>query len=498
MRLTGIICLFFIVISCATKPDFPTTKTDEITKEASDIDKPKVDLPQVAIKQKESIEQEEPKIQSEEQYVDSFAKNLSNDLKNKSINEVLEDFKAIPEDYKNNSELNYLQVSLLLSAGELDEAEKKGKELEENNKNNPDITVLNALVAQEQGKNQQSVNLINNVLKKYPSHVGANIIRANMYMPVKNFSMANKHYLKALEKEPKNEDALFGYGQTAWYLENIKHADKAFTKLSEINPENDMAWSYRAKLAAEKNDYKKAIEYIEKAIKYAPNYYYHQLNAGSYYLALEQYDKTEQAWTKAISINDSYFLAYAYRGGFYDEQGEYQKAKLDYQKVVKYNPNYFYAHESLALLSWHEQDWETARKEFVEAYKSTKNNLSYALMISATYHKQGKVNENKEFVGKAMRNLDRQSLDYAMLRLYYDGLADSSVLRKVLATESRTTRGKMLFYMALFYELEGIKELANQYYLEVFEMNAPLFFEYRLTQWAIEKLNKDEIQNSAG
>ena len=101
---------------------------------------------------------------------------------------------------------------------------------------------------------------------------------------------------------------------------------------------------------------------------------------------------------------------------------------------------------------------------------------------------------NKEFLSKAMKGSDKQSLDYLMLRLYYDGLADSAVLNKVVNNNSRTTKGKMLFYMALFYELKGNTPLANKLYLEVADMDSPLFFEYKLTQWAVEKMKPEDKQ----
>ena len=44
-------------------------------------------------------------------------------------------------------------------------------------------------------------------------------------------------------------------------------------------------------------------------------------------------------------------------------------------------------------------------------------------------------------------------------------------------------QGKMYYYLALFYDMFGGTELANEYYAKVVSMNSPMFFEFRLAEW---------------
>ena len=44
----------------------------------------------------------------------------------------------------------------------------------------------------------------------------------------------------------------------------------------------------------------------------------------------------------------------------------------------------------------------------------------------------------------------------------------------------------MLFYMGLYYELNGFTEKSVEYYTKVKSMNAPLFFEYRIAEWGLQ------------
>ena len=43
----------------------------------------------------------------------------------------------------------------------------------------------------------------------------------------------------------------------------------------------------------------------------------------------------------------------------------------------------------------------------------------------------------------------------------------------------------MLFYMGLFYEINGSMESAREYYAKVTAFQAPMFFEYRIAEWGL-------------
>jgi hypothetical protein len=60
-----------------------------------------------------------------------------------------------------------------------------------------------------------------------------------------------------------------------------------------------------------------------------------------------------------------------------------------------------------------------------------------------------------------------------------------------VAEETNSTiKGKMTYYLGLFYELNNAPELAQKFYLDVQTLTAPLFFEYRLNDWALANYSK--------
>ena len=44
----------------------------------------------------------------------------------------------------------------------------------------------------------------------------------------------------------------------------------------------------------------------------------------------------------------------------------------------------------------------------------------------------------------------------------------------------------MLFYLGLYYELNGNSKVAEEYYAKVTAMQAPMFFEYRIAEWGLQ------------
>ena len=241
------------------------------------------------------------------------------------------------------------------------------------------------------------------------------------------------------------------------------------------------------KLAAEEYNYVRAIKLTQDALLYDPDNYDFYLDMGTYYRYQGKYSESIKCWDKAVEILPDYFLAYAYLGGIYDEQEKFDQALYNYRKVIETNPDYYYAYESTAILEYHFGNYANARALFDKAY-SYSGSFAYKLMNIAMYLKEGNKNEAKKIAQELMKTLDRESTEYNMTRLYVDNYsknAESTLVNKINKEDNSNKRGKMLFYMGLFYEINGSMEMAREYYSKVTAMQAPMFFEYRIAEWGL-------------
>lgn len=413
-----------------------------------------------------------------------FAQALGSALENGSVEDALLLFEKMPAGLENDVDLQILRASLLLSAGRDTEAESLAAALLSSAPKNVDVLGLNVMIAKKNGNSAQKTQFLRQILQVDPQNPDANIELGSEQALKRNYRSARDYYRKALAADPENEEALFGFGKMSYYLEKDDDAKKSFNKILEINSQNASALSYLAKFEAEKLQYRKAVEYVNKAIQYEPDNGDYYLDLGTYSRFSGKYDDAEKAWKKAVELEPDYFLGYAYLAGLCEEQDRRADALAYYKKVVEKNPEYYYAYESIAMFEWEKGNYSAARAAFDAAGKGNSGSISYKLMTAACLIKEKKIQECRTYTEKVMKGMDRNSIEYLAVRLFHDMSGDAPFTLKVQNETNRTTRTKMLFYLAVYWELKGNSSLAHKYYAEVADVQGASFFEARLAQWA--------------
>ena len=383
--------------------------------------------------------------------------------------------------------MQLIYASLLVSAGRLEEASRVTDKLLASHPDNTDVMMLSVMLAKASGDSSAKNARLKELLAIDPHNSDANVALADDQMLRRNYKLAGQYYRKGLEKDPEHIDALSGYGQASYYLGDDRASRSAFEKIIELDPDNSIAYSFLGKLEAVEENYYEATKNIEKAIAIDDDIYDYWLDYGQYLRYQGKFEEAEEAWIKARDLSPDFFLGYAYLAGLYDERNRFDEALEMYRKVIEYNPQYYFAYESIGMLAWHEKNYSEARESFEMAYAAYSDNVSYPLMIAATYLKEGKTKEAKNFLSKVMRNRATDSVEYMMLRLYYDGLADQRVAQKIANESDRNMKGKMMYYYGLFNEINGNDVQAKKYYTDVLALNSPMFFEYRLAEWAVDE-----------
>lgn len=473
------------LLSCVSKPAEPVEKNAQEKAEVKPATEP--EKKEVATVEQETQKETEKKAEPEVFTPLNFAEDLKETLDTGTASDALTLFENVPPEYKEDFSLNLLQASLCVSTGDVDKAAELSRKLEEKEPENIEVLVLNTMIAKRSGDEKRKVELLKKILEKDPKNADALVEMGHDQMLRKkpNFKVARNYYEQSIKADENETEGWFGYGQASYYLRDDDTAKKAFETLIEKDPKYSIAYAYMGKLYAEKENYFEASKYIEKAIELDPDYYDYWIDDGLYLRFRGKLNEAVEAWTKAVNLKNDYFLAYVYRASVYDELKEWDKSLEDYRAILKYKPDYYYAHESVGMLEWKKGNSTEARKHFEQALKVNDKNLSYKLMIAATYIKEKKNAELKKFIDNQIRNMNRSSAEYAILRLYLDGIAASSVDLKIRKEKSVSTKGKMLFYLGMFYELHGNDEMAKKYYIEVNEMQAPMFIEYQMNEWLL-------------
>ncbi|MBR6153179.1 MAG: hypothetical protein IKQ43_01955 [Treponema sp.] len=418
----------------------------------------------------------------------SFMNDLLSAVENDGYEYALSLYDSVPSKYQSDTELQIIKASLLLSTNKLNDAKKICTSLLTKDSRNTEVLALAATVAKAQGNKTEWNKYIKEIIAIDPYNAEANISLGENEFTRKQYKQSRLYFQKALVHDPKNLDALFGVGRTSYYLEDDDKATATFKKILDINPEYAPAYSYLGKIAAANEEYQIASNYAKEAVARDDSNYDYVMDYGMFERNLGHFETAEKAWTTAISIDPTYFLAYAYRAGLYDEYNMYTNALNDYLMVIKTNPSYYFAYESIGILYIHEKEWKKAREAFEKCYEYNKTNISYPLMITYCYYMAKDSLNAKKFSDSVLRKLDRSSIDYAILRVFHDLAGEAPLIQKIGTLTNSNQKGKMYFYIGLLYDMIGGKEAANKYYMEVVNLNSPMFFEYRIAEWSVGDL----------
>ena len=478
-----ILCFFSVALAFTGCKSTETKEEETVVEEPAVKEDKKTDIPKT---EPEKLVEKVPEVPPEPANI-VFAKELQKLLGQGKVKEAIALFNSIPEELKDDLELKLVLASLYVSDGNYEMAIKIADEVLSLDPSNLTALEIKTLCAKASGNTTAYKEASKQILATDPYNVQVNIMEGDEQALNHKWKNARDAYTKALKTEPDNEDALYGYAKMTYYMDDLKLAKTTCQALLDKNPQNAEALALMGKLAAEDMNYVRAIKLTQDALIYDPDNYDFYLDIGTYYRFQGKYTEAIKNWNKAVEILPEYFLAYAYLAGIYDEQGKFDLALYNYRKVIETNPDYYYAYESTAILEYHFGNYDNARKLFDKAY-SYSENYCYKLMNIAMYLKEGNKIEAKKTADALMKNLERDSTEYSMARLFVDNYsknAESALVNKINKEDNSNKRGKMLFYMGLFCEVNGSLEMAREYYSKVTAMQAPMFFEYRIAEWGL-------------
>jgi tetratricopeptide (TPR) repeat protein len=154
----------------------------------------------------------------------------------------------------------------------------------------------------------------------------------------------NVESIKALEESvlrnseflPALADLSVLYRQSNQYNKALELIEKAIRSQPKGTVENPNLYNEKWGILDKLENYTEAIKAINKAISIAPHSLYYT-NRGNTFVALKQYDKALLDYDKAIQLNPNLALAYMNRGSLYTVLKKYDKALADHNKAIQIN-----------------------------------------------------------------------------------------------------------------------------------------------------------------
>ncbi len=157
------------------------------------------------------------------------------------------------------------------------------------------------------GKSKEAELYIRKAIEIKPDFTEAHLIYGVILKDLGELEEAELSYLKAIELKPGSEIAHYNLGKILTELGKSKEAELSYLKAIEIKPDFAKAHYKLSILYSEENNYKKAYEEINLAIKYDSKNHIYQGELTRIKFIIGTYDEKESEINGLWSDKDDYF-----------------------------------------------------------------------------------------------------------------------------------------------------------------------------------------------
>ncbi|MDR3167571.1 MAG: tetratricopeptide repeat protein [Treponema sp.] len=388
-----------------------------------------------------------------------------------------------------SSPIRLLKASVLSSAGRLVDSRAIIEDILSREPQNTEALFVLSVLERAAGKEREQRTTLEGIIKLDPAHVGALSSLGTIALQNRSFRTGASYFDRVLAIEPDNGDALLGKAEVFRYDRDYKNAELLLNKAISLYPQWERPLSERARLYRETGYSTQALADLDAAKKIDDQNYWIRYDRGIVLVDLNRKQEALEEFTQAIALEPKIFIAYVYSAGIKDEMGDYEGAEQDYITLIKLKPEYYFAYEGLGTLKMRKGLWAEARDAFLEAYRQAPQESNYAMLAAMNWMRAGRINDPRQFLEQALRGVQRETLEWYVLRLYHDLAGDNDLAIRIDREKNPDTKARMLYYLANYYDIRGNKTLADRYFLQVKELGRRGMIEWRLNEWILEQRN---------
>jgi tetratricopeptide (TPR) repeat protein len=167
-------------------------------------------------------------------------------------------------------------------------------------------------------------------------------IKANSYTYLRDFDSAREVFEEILKDFPNNVD---GQLSRAIYLKRECMYDdslEVFRKVLNLDPDNFEANMYMGELLLDLGGHEECKKFIDKAFELCPDFPYILYIKGCYFAAVcEDYKKAIEYYDKAINIEPGLVKCYFEKSKCLVLLGKADEAKKSFNKIYELNPEFY-------------------------------------------------------------------------------------------------------------------------------------------------------------
>lgn len=273
--------------------------------------------------------------------------------------------------------------------------------------------------------------------------------------------------------------------------ENLDEALEYFNKDLKENTKNGYSYSWIAMIYNRNEEYGKALNAANMAIKYLPKkdqeyIEFAYATRGNIYLNLEDTTKAINDYTSAINLCPNSYELYENRADIYFEQAQYDLADADYQKYVKLNSGGVMGYMGLGRNANAKKEWDAAIKQFDYVVKLASDYPSgYSFRAEAYIGLKKWDDATNDLISALNLDWDRKAI-YLMCHLENPATTMMTAKLRVQAAKN-PNEPKWPYLQGLLYEQNKQHEKAIKAYNDAIEKEPSSVIYYRIAMCQYEE-----------
>jgi rhomboid protease GluP len=182
-----------------------------------------------------------------------------------------------------------------------------------------------------QGKTDEAIARLEAVVRQHPDYAPAHLELARAYAIKRDFARSEVELKRAIELNPRNENALYALGFTELEQKRAQQAREAFAQILKLNPNSADAHFGQAAVFSFENKYSEALEEYKRTAQLDPEYQGVFYDMGLMQSNLKLYDAAITSFLKQRENEDSpdneQALAHAYEAKGMQREAEEAKQR---------------------------------------------------------------------------------------------------------------------------------------------------------------------------
>lgn len=324
----------------------------------------------------------------------NLLKRIDNEFYKKDYSKALElldiaiqQVKEAPPDFL------YDKALLLSNLGRNDESLNILNELLQKESKNPDYNYLAGIVSQRIKNYEKAIDYYDNVISLQPNNSKALNSKASALENLGQLKEATILLNAAISSDPKNADAWYNLGVIHFKEARYTDALKAYEKAAELNPVNPKAFINKGVTQRILGRYNEALESYDKAIKLNPENPIPYHNKGLLHAFMGKYQQSLNLFNVALNKNPRYTAALVNRGASFVNLGNLKKALRDFRKARQIEPQDVITlyNEGGVLVRLHR--YAEAENVLKQARNKMNRNIDVLMLLGEALFRQDKFDE---------------------------------------------------------------------------------------------------------